>query len=330
MKEIEHLLEFIREKYKLDLNNHGFHIGILNEPYLSRIFEGRKMIESRFTKKKVKPFGSVRKEDYVILKKAGGPFVGVFQVDKVYYYRIKSQSDFLKIREEYGDLICADDEFWRLKKESKYATLIEIGNLIKFDNPYYWTKKNRQAWLTYGRQEIEKKPCIICICGEIASGKTYLGNILSKSLKCERYSVSEYLKYYSRNNNIEIKTREDLQEVGKERILTGWDVFCKEYLKFSNWNAEKLLIIDGIRHMEFISTCERLCYPTQLFVVYLDVRSEIRKERMLRRGEEWCLIDHIAEGNLQEIKKQADLIIMEEICKDDEMLETIKNNLPIK
>jgi len=125
------------------------HIAVMVEPYLTRILEGKKTIESRFSRKKIAPHGKVHKGDVVFLKKSGGPIVGCFRVSEVLFFEIDGPAVLASIREQYEESLCVEDAFWDAKRESSYATLLPITDLRTFHHPIPVHMKNRQSWLIY-------------------------------------------------------------------------------------------------------------------------------------------------------------------------------------
>lgn len=51
-----------------ELRNKTIHLGIFSEPYLTYMLEGKKTIESRFSKNKIIPYNQITKDDIVIVK----------------------------------------------------------------------------------------------------------------------------------------------------------------------------------------------------------------------------------------------------------------------
>lgn len=49
-----------------ELKSKAIHLGIFSEPYLSYMLDGKKTIESRFSKKKIMPYNRITKEDIVM------------------------------------------------------------------------------------------------------------------------------------------------------------------------------------------------------------------------------------------------------------------------
>lgn len=144
------------------------HLAIMVEPYLSLLLQGEKTIESRFSQKMMQPFRRVSKGDIILLKKSGGNIVGVFEAKDVHYFELKSEEDINAIKNEYNQQLCCSDEFWNSKMKSRYATLIDVGHLMKL-TPIQVSYKNRLSWIL--GNEIPNYPTAICTEGEIGSGK---------------------------------------------------------------------------------------------------------------------------------------------------------------
>lgn len=130
----------------------NLHIGLFVEPYLSLILNGKKTIESRFSKVKIIPFNSVELGDFILLKKSSGPIYGVIEAGKIHNFYVVPNTMWL-IKDKFGKELCLTEEFWEHKKNSKYATLIEIASIIKFENPIeFKIHKNRQSWIIFKKQ----------------------------------------------------------------------------------------------------------------------------------------------------------------------------------
>src|SRR4051794_13550693 len=62
------------------------HLAILFEPFVSKILDGTKTIESRFHRVRCAPFGQVRDGDILFLKVTSGPLVALAIVTDVMYF----------------------------------------------------------------------------------------------------------------------------------------------------------------------------------------------------------------------------------------------------
>lgn len=124
------------------------HLAVMVEPYLSRVLDGSKAMESRFSRKKIAPWGRVSSGDVVVLKKSGGSFAAVFEATDATYVELSPDS-MAQIRQAYGQALCVDDAFWQAKAECSFATLISIGHLFVFP-PFSLAFRNRRSWVDLG------------------------------------------------------------------------------------------------------------------------------------------------------------------------------------
>lgn len=132
-----------------ELKSKTIHLGIFSEPYLTYMLDGKKTIESRFSKNKIIPYNQITKDDIVIVKKSSGNVLGYFTIKDVLFFDLNTIS-IEEIKSKYNKQLCVDETFWISKKNSNYATLIIIDNLFKL-NPFHINKKGMQTWikLTY-------------------------------------------------------------------------------------------------------------------------------------------------------------------------------------
>lgn len=128
-----------------EITSSRLHLGVFSEPYLSYMLDGKKTIESRFSKKRVLPYEKICADDIVIVKASGGEVVAYFTIRKVLFYDLKCKH-IEDIKNEYNKELCVDDSFWELKKDSNYATLIFIDKLVKL-KPFKINKKGMNTWL---------------------------------------------------------------------------------------------------------------------------------------------------------------------------------------
>ena len=127
------------------MKDRTIHLGIFTEPYLTYMLEGKKTIESRFSKNKIAPYNQITKDDIVIIKKSSGKVIAYFTLKEVLFLDLDTIS-IDEIKAKYGNELCVDDQFWENKKDSKYATLIKIDKVIKL-NSFPINKKGMQTWI---------------------------------------------------------------------------------------------------------------------------------------------------------------------------------------
>lgn len=121
------------------------HLAVMAEPYLSYVLEGRKSIESRFSKRAIAPYCQIGAGDLVLLKLTGGPVVGCFTARHVEFVTLYA-GELDRLRRNYSEAICADDEFWAQRTDKRYATLIGVKNHQSLSHAAV-AKTDRRGWL---------------------------------------------------------------------------------------------------------------------------------------------------------------------------------------
>lgn len=124
----------------------NFHLVILKKPYLDAILEGRKPVESRFTKTKRPAFGRVFAGDILFLKVSSGPVCARAKVAKVKNFEDLTPAKMLEIKERYNHKIRGDDEIWNSKMDSKFGFLVWLED-VKPIEPVKIDKKDWRAWV---------------------------------------------------------------------------------------------------------------------------------------------------------------------------------------
>ncbi len=143
---LSHLKEQLSKEEYEKIKDRNFHLGVFSEPCLSYMLEGKKTIESRFSKNKNAPYHKIDKEDVVIVKKSSKGVVAYFTIKKILFFDLKEVS-IAEIRNKYQTELCVNEKFWLQKKDSCYATLLFIDHLVKVKE-FKITKKGMQTWLT--------------------------------------------------------------------------------------------------------------------------------------------------------------------------------------
>lgn len=291
------------------------HMALMVEPYLSYILSGKKTIESRFSMRKVSPWQRVAAGDAIILKRSGGEIVGIFEASEVRFLKIESNDDLLEIKQQFNKQLCIEDDFWNQKKSSKYATLISISNLCTF-SPFSLHIKNRQSWIDFCYQQFEfiehpseKPAAVICIAGKAGVGKTTVANYLKERYQCQRYSVSDFLKNELKQRGSTEISRSDLQGLGEEYICSGWNRFCHDFINFTHWDKRSPLIIDGVRHAEFLRALSFWVYPVPICCIYLSADAKTIANNILNRGSETIDSSRLAEGDQSQLENNSEFVI---------------------
>jgi len=129
----------------------GLHLGVFIEPFLKHILDGSKTIEARFSERRCAPYRRVEKGDVLLLKKAGGPVVGLCEVGHVWSYCVDPES-LQDVRHQFAASMCAvNDSFWSEQHSACYATLLRIERVQPIP-PVSWDKHDRRGWVVIRRR----------------------------------------------------------------------------------------------------------------------------------------------------------------------------------
>jgi len=143
------------------------HLAIFTQPLLDLLLDGYKTIETRMSKIKIPPYKTVAVGDHVIMKQSGGPIKGAFEVANVNTLHSESgldselyesicEADGLKIFGQRDVKNMYRDAFQKKWCESKYATIIHVQNVCRYNTLIPIKKTNRQAWVVLGRGTAEE------------------------------------------------------------------------------------------------------------------------------------------------------------------------------
>lgn len=127
------------------------HLAIFKGEIGEMILNGKKSIESRFSKRKDPPFGQIASGDLVYIKPSGKDPIGQFKVKKVIFYDGLNTEDIESIKKQFGNEISAEEGYWEKKTDSKYGSLIFIGQSNRFlTSPIKLPKKDLRGWVVLG------------------------------------------------------------------------------------------------------------------------------------------------------------------------------------
>ena len=136
-------------------SNIGIHIGIFVKPYLDLLLGGKKTVESRFSANRCAPYGIARKADVLLLKRSGGPIMGLCRLGDVWCYQLEPQSWRL-IRDRFAEQLCiSDPAFWAAKKDACYATLMRVEHSRQVE-PVAIPKRDRRGWVVVRGHQVQQ------------------------------------------------------------------------------------------------------------------------------------------------------------------------------
>ena len=130
----------------------NYHLVVLKKPYLDAILDGRKRIESRFTKTRRSPFGQVLAGDKLFLKLSSGPVCAVASVAAVKNFQNLTPKQILQLKQRYNHYICGSEKYWRSKADCKFGFLVWLEGARAIE-PVRIGKKDWRAWVVLTEKE---------------------------------------------------------------------------------------------------------------------------------------------------------------------------------
>ena len=121
------------------------HLGVFVEPFLSGVLSGRKTLESRFSRRRIAPFGAVGSGDVVLVKEVSGPIRGIALARCTWCFDLR-QSSLFSVRRRFGAGIGGSDEFWEDRSDAAFATIVELREPAEFA-PLDCLKRDRRGWV---------------------------------------------------------------------------------------------------------------------------------------------------------------------------------------
>jgi len=122
------------------------HLAILKKPYLDMILDGRKQVESRFSKVRGPAFGQVFVGDRLFLKISSGPVCATATVAAVEDFEDLTPRKMIELKQRYNRYILGTDEYWRSKSDSRFGFLAWIEDVRRIE-PVRISKKDWRAWV---------------------------------------------------------------------------------------------------------------------------------------------------------------------------------------
>jgi ASC-1-like (ASCH) protein len=130
----------------------NYHLVILKKPYLDAILEGRKKIESRFTRTRHHGFGRVGAGDKLFLKLSSGPVCAMATAAAVKNFENLTPEKIIQLKQQYNQDICAGDGYWSSKMNCGFGFLVWLQG-VKPIEPVRICKRDWRAWVVLTEKE---------------------------------------------------------------------------------------------------------------------------------------------------------------------------------
>jgi len=123
------------------------HIAVFVEPFLGYVLDGSKTLDSRFLRQPRAPYRRVAPGDLILLKRSGGPVVGLCYAAQAWDYALDPER-FESIRSTHAEALCAPDAaFWESRRAAQYVTLIRLLGVRALVEPMALPKRDRRGWV---------------------------------------------------------------------------------------------------------------------------------------------------------------------------------------
>ena len=154
---------------------------------------------------------------------------------------------------------------------------------------------------------------IVTFAGGRGSGKSTLSAELSRRLGYARVSFGDYVRGEARRRGLTSRS-EVLQSIGEELVSAGATTFARNVLSTAVWDANGVLLVDGVRHKEILEAIRSIAAPSHVRLVFVNVDKEQRKERLSVRGDDGRQFDKLEAASTEVqvagvLPKLADLVV---------------------
>ena len=126
----------------------GLHLAVMTGPYLNRIVDGTKTVESRFHRIRNAPLNRVSAGDLVVFKPSGLAVSHVARVCDATYIDVV-HTPLEVVRATWQDRIAdTTDRFWSARANARWVSLIEI-DWVRQTPSVVLQKRDRRGWISY-------------------------------------------------------------------------------------------------------------------------------------------------------------------------------------
>lgn len=128
------------------------HLVILRKEYVRAILDGRKTIESRFTRNRRAYWRKILHGDRLFIKQSSGPVCATAEVMKVRYYEGLTPEKIERLKCQHNRQILGADDYWQNKTDRPYGVLVWMDN-IKSIKPIWIDKRDWRAWVVLSKNK---------------------------------------------------------------------------------------------------------------------------------------------------------------------------------
>lgn len=221
------------------------HVAILRPPYPQLILDGRKTIESRLTKADLVPFNAISPGERIFIKQTSGPFIATAIAGDVHFFDKLTRDKIAALKARFNDRVCGDDAFWQWKRDSNFATFIELKDVQPTDRGPRMKPSSGLAWFVLPDELTPQVPVMFEV-------KLTAGAIKNHYLRVARKVFEFDAKHYGGRTLAEAGVPITLHLPDGSRIQT--DIVSNQMIRWRGWQpwyqANHMVPGDKVRFVE--------------------------------------------------------------------------------
>jgi hypothetical protein len=166
---------------------------------------------------------------------------------------------------------------------------------------------------------------VLAFAGQMASGKTTLSTEVAAHLGWPRVSYGDAVRKVAERRAL-APTRANLQELGQELVIQGWEQFTNLVLEqVGGWSGATPLVVDGVRHIGAINSLASLG-SLPILVCFLEAPFNRAQRMHSKEGPDASRgspESHPVEQELAQVRSNAHLIINTDLPLEDSLQQVL-------
>jgi len=135
------------------------HVAIIEARFAEPLLCGRKLIESRFARRRRPPFGRVLPGDQIYFKASGGEIIGRSLVTRVREFDDLTPPKVDALRRRYNRAILAPRPYWQARRDCRYGILIWLAEFTRDTVSPEIPRQYGSGWLSLSRMGSATASC---------------------------------------------------------------------------------------------------------------------------------------------------------------------------
>ncbi len=103
------------------------HAAIIDARLARGLLDGRKRVETRFTRQRRLPYGRISVGDEIYFKISGQDIIGHASAIRVQHFDDLTPAAIAALRQKYNHAILAPYDYWRARRDCRFGVLIWLG-----------------------------------------------------------------------------------------------------------------------------------------------------------------------------------------------------------